>query len=451
MRSADGEMPEQSLKSGEWTELIDEIVADRWFNPETNSVMSVDYDRIEFDRSLDGAEADLVQSMELGSSFAIVCDTATYDALGSRVVKNISELGPVEAIVLDHPHADLETVEQLKEKIKKYEGIIAVGSGTVNDLTKLATAQQGRQYCVFATAASMNGYTSSTASMKLPSGLKVSMPGQCPKGFFVDLEVSAAAPNYLTAAGFADCLARSVAQVDWWMSHRLLGSAYFSSPYIIQEEAEKFLNARAGRLPEGDIEAIAALYRVLTLCGLGIAFTGVSHHGSMGEHQISHYIDCFAGDRHPGTLHGQQVGVAALTMARLQQQFLDSHAPPQVSATVIDGDDMARRMGPKIAEECAVEWRKKAFTAESAAAFNEKMARIWPELRAELKAFTIPVSDMHAMLEAVGGPKTSEELGLDQRFYREAVRHNHEMRDRFSFVDIASDAGVLANFAETQT
>ena len=79
------------------------------------------------------------------------------------------------------------------------------------------------------------------------------------------------------------------------------------------------------------------------------------------------------------------------------------------------------------------------------------MARIWPELRAELKAFTIPVSDMHAMLEAVGGPKTSEELGLDQRFYREAVRHNHEMRDRFSFVDIASDSGVLANFAETQT
>ena len=70
VRSADGAMSEQSLKSGEWTKLIDEIVADRWFNPETNTVMSVDYDRIEFDRSLDGAEADLVQSMELGSSFA---------------------------------------------------------------------------------------------------------------------------------------------------------------------------------------------------------------------------------------------------------------------------------------------------------------------------------------------------------------------------------------------
>ena len=451
MPSADGAMPEQSLGPGQWTGLIDEIVADKWYNPETNSVMSVDYDRVVFERSLDGAEADLVQSMELGSSFAIVCDAATHDALGGRVAKSISKLGSVDAIVLDHPHADLSTVEELKDKIKAYEGIIAVGSGTVNDLTKLATAQQGRQYCVFATAASMNGYTSSTASMNLASGLKVSLPGQCPKGFFVDLEVSAAAPSYLTAAGFADCLARSVAQVDWWMSHRMLGSAYFSSPYMIQEEDEKFLNARADKLPEGNIEAMAALYRVLTLCGLGIAFTGMSNHGSMGEHQISHYIDCFARDRHPGTLHGQQVGVAALTMARLQQQFLDSDTPPQISPTVIDQDDMARRMGSKIAEECAVEWRKKAFTSESAAAFNEKMNRIWPELRAELQAFTIPVSDMHAMLEAVGGPKTSEELGLDQEFFREAVRHNHEMRNRFSFVDIAADSGVLAGFAETQT
>ena len=51
---------------------------------------------------------------------------------------------------------------------------------------------------------------------------------------------------------------------------------------------------------------------VLTLCGLGVCFTGVSHHGSMGEHQVSHWIDMFAGKGHPGTTHGQQVGVASL-------------------------------------------------------------------------------------------------------------------------------------------
>ena len=438
------------LLSGKWTHLIDDIVADRWFNPEFGRIVPVDYERIEFEATLDGAEADLVHSLGLGSSFAVVCDSATYDALGGRVAKNIASLGPVEPVVLDNPHADLATVETLKPLIENVEAVIAVGSGTINDLCKYTTHQQGRGYCVFSTAASMNGYTSSTASMNLPSGLKVSLPAQAPKGFFVDLEVSATAPAYLTASGFADCLARSVAQIDWWMSHRLLGTEYWSSPYMIEVPDEQILNARAYRLPSGDLEAMASLYRVLTLCGLGIAFTGVSNHGSMGEHQISHYIDCFARERHPGTLHGQQVGVASLTMARLQQQFLSSDAPPVVGPIMIDEKDMARRMGAEIAKECAVEWRKKAFTAESVQRFNARLEEIWPELRAELQAFMIPVEAMTALLEAVGGPTTAKELGLPVDFYQEAVLHNHEMRNRFSFIDIAAGAGVLEAFASNE-
>lgn len=439
--------------SGEtnWTALIDDIVAGRWFNPELDSVMTVDFESIVFQETLDGAEADLVRSLDLGSTFAVVADSATHDALGGRVAKALRALGPVETIVLDHPHADLKTAEELRGRLRQSEAVVAVGSGTINDLCKYATFLDGRGYCVFGTAASMNGYTSSTASMTLESGLKVSLPAQPPKGFFVDLAVSAAAPSYLAAAGFGDCLARSVAQVDWWMSHRLLGTAYWSSPYAIQDDDERILMDKAGLVPEGDIATIASLYRVLTLCGLGIAITGVSNHGSMGEHQISHYIDCFAGDRHPGTLHGQQVGVASLTMARLQQQILASDTPPKVSATRIDLDDMARRMGPKIAAECAAEREKKAFTEKSAAAFNEKLEDLWPTLREELAPMIIPVAELDAMLEAAKGPRTGQDLGLPPEFYREAVRHNHEMRNRFSFVDIAADARILEAFAEGET
>ena len=442
-----GEKLPSKAGQAHWTALIDDIVADRWFNPELGRVMKVDYDRIVFQETLDGQEADLVRSLNLGSSFAVVADVATYEVMGARVAKALGVLGPVTPIVLDHPHANLETVEHLRAKIRPFEAIVAVGSGTINDLTKYATHLDGRSYCVFGTAASMNGYTSSTASMNLASGLKVSLPAQAPKGFFVDLTVSARAPSYLAAAGFADCMARSVAQVDWWMSHRLLGTEYWSSPYLIQEEDEKILNSKAGLLPQGDIAAMASLYRVLTLCGLGIAFTGISHHGSMGEHQISHYIDCFARDRHPGTLHGQQVGVASLTMARLQQQILASDTPPKVSATRMDLDDMTRRMGPAIARECHAEWSKKTFSDRTAAAFNEKLQDLWPALKHELAPFMIPVAEMDAMLKAAGGPRSAADLGLPVAFYRESVRHNHEMRNRFSFVDVAADAGLLDDFA----
>ncbi len=438
---------DSSTGGSKWTALIDDIVADRWFNPETKQIMKVDYESIIIEDTLDGREADLVGSLNLGSNYAVVGDENTMDALGARVAQALASLGPVKTIVLDNPHADLKTAHELRDTLKPYEAVVAVGSGTVNDLCKYATHLDGRKYCVFATAASMNGYTSSTASMTLDSGLKVSLPAQTPRGFFVDLAVSAKAPAKLAAAGFADCLARSVAQVDWWMSHRMLGTDYWSSPYLIQEEDERILNQKAALLPKGDIPAIASLYRVLTLCGLGISVTGVSNHGSMGEHQISHYIDCFAGDRHPGSTHGQQVGVASLTMARLQQQILDSATPPKVSATNIDSDDMARRMGRDIARQCEAEWHKKAFSDETAGKFNERMQEIWPALREELMEFIIPVAQMDALLEAATGPRTAVDLGLPIEFYHEAVRHNHEMRNRFSFVDIAADCGILADFA----
>lgn len=431
-----------------WTALIDEMVAGRWTDPETGKPAQVPYDRIVIEESLDGRAAELVASLGLGNAFTVVADPHTHEALGERVVRELKALGPVDTVILDHPHADMANVDALTDKLRHAEVVVAVGSGTINDLCKFVTGRTDRSYCVFGTAASMNGYTSTTASITLESGLKVSLPSHAPSGFFVDLGVSAAAPTYLSAAGFGDCLCRSVAQVDWWMSHRLLGTDYYSVPFLIQEKDEAELNARAAGIGTHDLAANGYLYRVLTLCGLGVSFTGVSNHGSMGEHQISHYIDCFAGERHPGTLHGTQVGVASLTMARLQHAMLASDTPPKISATQIDFDDMVARMGPDIAGQCLEELKKKAFDDAQASAFNDRLAVLWPSLKEEVAPFMLPVAQMQELLEAAGGPTTAAELGAAPELYREAVVHCREMRNRFSFLDIAADAGILEEFAQ---
>jgi glycerol-1-phosphate dehydrogenase [NAD(P)+] len=105
-------------------------------------------------------------------------------------------------------------------------------------------------------------------------------------------------------------------------------------------------------------------------------------------------------------------------------------------------------MGREIATQCHGELTKKAFTKDSAAVFNENLKNLWPTLRDELKPFIIPVSEIDQMLKAAGGPRSARDLELPVEFYREAVRHNREMRNRFSFVDIAADAGLLDAFAQ---
>lgn len=423
--------------------LIDEIVAGRFTDPQTGRTLTVPYEQIVIAPDLRGQERGLVDALRFGRRLAVVSDRATHGALGERIEAALAEGYEIDSVVLDHPHADENQVEVLVGRVQKAQALIAVGSGTVNDLCKYVTFQTGRPYAVFGTAASMNGYTSITSSITLRSGLKTSLPAQAARGVFLDLAVSAAAPGYLAAAGFGDSLCRSTAQVDSWLAHRLLGATYTRTPFAIQERDEAEMLAQAAGVREHDLEALTSLHRVLTLCGLGVSLTGTTNHGSMGEHQISHYIDCFAGARHPGTLHGQQVGVASVTMAHLQAWFLALDQPPTVRATVIDEADLRRRMGAEAAEQCLAQWRLKALDEDGAARLNASLRALWPQLREECAPFVIPPATLRERLREAGGPTTAAELGLEADFYREAVLHAREMRNRFSVLDLLADAGLL--------
>ena len=432
---------------------IDNVYLGRWTNPRTGlRAPRAAVDNILIADSLDGEEADLVAGLGLAGNVAIVADPDTWDALGSRVARTLRRAGrSVCEVLLDRkPHATIRAAEALTKRLEDAETIVAVGSGTVNDLTKYVTAQDGRAYCVFGTAASMDGYVSTTSSMGLESGLKVSLPAHSPMGVFLDLSILSAAPARMNAAGFGDCLCTSVARIDWWMSHRLFGGHYDETPYLISEPDAGELDRRATGVGARDHVATGYLTRALVLSGLGVGFTGISNHGSMGEHQISHYIDCFARDRHPGSLHGEQVGLATLTMGRIQQWFLSQERPPQVRPTRVDTDDMARRMGPETAAQCGGEYAKKALDSVRADRVNARLAEIWDDLKTEIAPWVDPVADMTGRLAAAGGATTAADLGIPADFYREAVRHAHEMRNRFSFADLACDAGLLDDFAAAE-
>ena len=438
---------------GGWMQNIDDIYMGRWVHPASGKrAPRAPVERIEIAESLDGAETELARSVGIRGRVALVADPDSWDALGSRIARTLRGDGVdlFEAIIPGNTHATIPAADMLARRIADADTVVAVGSGTVNDLAKHVTARNQRAYAVFGTAPSMDGYASRTASLTLKNGLKCSLPAHPPSGVFLDISVLAAAPAHMAAAGFGDCICSSVARIDWWMSHRLLGTPFHEEPYWIQEEDSRILMQHAEGIGRRDPVAIGYLTRSLVLSGLGVNFTGVSNHGSMGEHQISHYIDCFAGKRHPGTLHGQQVGVASLTMGRIQQCILECESPPVLLPTRVDSDGMEERMGPEIAAACEAEYRKKALDETGTRQLNERLQVLWPTLRKECRQWIDPVPVMRERLRAAGAPTTATELGVPLEFYREAVRHGHEMRNRFSFADLACDAGLLDSFAAAE-
>lgn len=416
--------------------LIENVLAGRWRDPATGRAPALPSLQIVIEPSLDGSEAELVAALRLGGRLAVVSDPRTRAALGARVKGALHAIAAVDEIVLADPEADLATALEVNARSRHADALVAVGSGTLNDVCKYAAFTTDRPYVVFATAPSMNGYVTGTASLSI-EGLKTTLEARAPRAVFLDLDVLRHAPVRLIRAGLGDAICRTTAQVDWLLSHLLLGTPYSEAPFLLQADDERPMLDAAGGLAQRQPDAILALTRMLVLSGLGMAIAGGSEPASQGEHLISHYIDTMAGARHSGSLHGEQVGVATLTVSRLQNRLLRAEAPPVLHPSIIDERAILARFGPEIGAHCLAGVKAKALDRRRADGLNAKLAESWPDISRRLQAVMLPVERLRAALVAAGAPVAALDLGLDPSFYREAVLHAREIRNRFTILDLA--------------
>jgi glycerol-1-phosphate dehydrogenase [NAD(P)+] len=429
--------------------LIEDLIAGRWRAPTTGRPVRIPTRAIVIERSLAGGEAELIQALDLGQHLAVISDESTFDALGLRVERALAKIAAIDGIVLDAPHADLATADALQARATAADALIAVGSGTINDLIKYVAQRTGRPYAVFATAPSMNGYLTATASLAR-DGLKTSLPARPPVAALFDLDVLAAAPARLIRAGIGDSICRTTAQTDWLLGHYLRDAPYSDTPYLLQIEDGPTLLSRAGAIALGEVDGVRALTRLLVLAGLGMGIVGGSEPASMGEHLISHYVDLMA-QPHPGSLHGEQVGVATLTISRLQNAMLRAARPPEVRPTRLDPGALRARYGARLGDQCRAEFRAKAMDERGAERMNARLAEVWPAMSSRLREIMVPTERLEAAMAAAGAATSGLDLGLERGFYQGAVRHAREIRRRYSILDLAGDAGVLEDLVAKES
>jgi glycerol-1-phosphate dehydrogenase [NAD(P)+] len=287
----------------------------------------------------------------------------------------------------------------------------------------------------------MNGYTSVNAAITV-DGLKKSLPAVAAKGVFLDLEVLSQAPPRMIRSGLGDSLCRSTAQADWLLAHLLRDGPYREAPYALLAEDEAALFANAEGLMAGDLEAMRRLARTLTVSGFGMTICGGSYPASQGEHLISHYADMMAPADWPESFHGEQIGVTTLTMARVQARLL-AGGPPRLRPTAVTEADVIGHFGDELGRACWREFSRKRLDGTSADALNARLEERWEDIRARIGAIATPVSILESALLRAGAPTTPEDLNWPCGFYRDAVRHAREIRDRYTFLDLAADSGLL--------
>jgi glycerol-1-phosphate dehydrogenase [NAD(P)+] len=424
-------------------EILEQLLAGRLPDPDGAGRLTVPTAWVEIAPSLAGREAALVAALRFGGPLAVVCDPTTRRVLGARVAASLT--GASEVVLEEMPKPDMGGVEQVRHRTAGAAALIAVGSGTINDLCKYAAFLDARPYAVFGTAPSMNGYTSISAAIT-EHGHKKSLPARAPVGVFLDLGVLAAAPARLIRSGLGDSICRPTAQADWLLAHLLLEQPYRTAPFKLLAADEEALLARPATLLAGDVGAMEVLARTLVLSGFGMTICGGSYPASQGEHLISHYIDMLGDPSWPASFHGEHIAVTTLTMARLQERILGGSAP-SLHPTSADEATLRRHFGPELGASCWASFSKKVLDRERATTLNAKLTRHWPAIRRQLAAVTRPAADLAAVLQAAGAPTRSADIHVPPGFYREAVRRAREIRDRYTFLDLAGDAGLLEPFA----
>ncbi len=376
--------------------VIKDLIAGKWVNPEDKRKYGIPIKKIEIDKSLDGKEPLLISQLHPNQNLLIVSDQFTHKALGSRIYKNLQGKVKADEYIWASPSSSIEGVEFLRKKIKDYDGVIAVGSGTVSDSIKYATFLEKKSYSVFATTP-MNAYTTGTASISF-DGIKKSLVAHYAQGVFFDS----------------------------------LLALY-----------EKDMIESASLIAKGDIEALALLTRISAIMGLGTSFTQTTHVGSMGEHGISHYIDMFAKDNHPGTSHGEQVGIATISISKIQNSILNKDTPPIIKPTQIPEQEIIQKLGHQMLDTIHDAMKTKIFDEKRAEMINNFFHKNWLEFVQPLREKMLDYDIIWNSMGECGALRTPEDAKLDSNFYKDALRYARFIRDRYTILDLAGDSNQL--------
>lgn len=375
-------------------------------------------------------------------SVAIISDENTYNAFGKRIYDALKGRFNCDNLRLANGvEADILTVNFIKNATKSCNGLIAVGSGTINDLCKYTAELTGKPYIVFPTAASMNGYLSANASITIRDH-KTTRKGTLPKAVLCDFGVISAAPVRLTKSGLGDSLARPTAQADWLLSNLLLGSKYDERPFQLLQDIETELFTDAAGIAKNDKATVKKLMESLLLSGIGMTMSDGSYPASQGEHMIAHTYNMLGKPNHKlKPLHGEEIAVTSLFMAKQQEKLLNSL--PKLCSGEFDRDYLSGFFSTALINEFQAEFSKKQSSLLAEPGNPDESPRRhsprndeWEEISGRIREIAMPANKIEAIIHNAELFDSPQALGWNDKDFKVACDAARFTRNRLTFLDV---------------
>ncbi len=200
------------------------------------------------------------------------------------------------------------------------EVVYSLGGGLAADVAKYCAARSGLPLVVIPTALSVDAFITPASGIRR-DGCVHYIETKSPEQLILDLEIIAAAPAAVRAAGIADVLSIATGCWDWKFAHERgknpPGMQFVAWQF---ENAQSILNGAldcaeaAGR---GDRDGLKTLYDCLALEVQLCNQIGHSRPEEGTEHYFAYYVENLLGH---GLPHGDLVGPGIMLAARWQGQ-----------------------------------------------------------------------------------------------------------------------------------
>lgn len=285
-----------------------------------------------------GALQKLPEILKKYERIYMVADSNTYKVAGERVEAILKAEGKLyntfvftEQTVLPNPESIGKVILNFrnldaKPDIFKFhpmpDFILAVGSGTINDICRITSYRLNLPYGVVATAPSMDGYASAGSPI-LHDGTKSTIQATTPKHIIADIDVMKDAPFDMMLAGIGDMFGKYTGMLDWELARDYSGE-YFCDKIAadVIEATDKCL-ANGYQLIDRSPECVKNIMEGFLVTGLGMAYVGNSRPASGAEHIVAHAWELFDVERgNQPHLHGLEVCEATRLIAIMYKMLL---------------------------------------------------------------------------------------------------------------------------------
>lgn len=392
----------------------------------------------EADRGLVHKVGEILENSGFPKKLYVVSDE-TAMRVSEGILTSLDQCGYQYEVKIypDMRYAYMATSNEIMAASADFDGILSIGTGSVNDVCRYAAARANKAFAIFATAPSMDGFASDSAPL-IENNFKISYPCRQPSVVIADTDILAASPTELKAAGYGDILGKYVGIVDWKVSHYTTGEYYCENVVSIVKKAVADVVAMTDKVTACDPEAARAIMDSLILTGCAMQLAKCTRPASGSEHVVSHFWEIHKLEKGIWPdYHGKKVGIATLLVTRIYKKLLayQSINPHKESLNL---DDVLAHYSPKNRDEI-IGYNVPNPTDDIDPAVLK--AR-WPDILESIEQDLPDADILLDMMKRAGCVTELADANLTPEFALEALRYSPYMRRRITLLRILNMLGI---------